>query len=94
MEILIYLLFLASFLSVVKVIKKGPRIGLYAVILTYVATGGWASFLLISEALNPSIDANIGLGLSLLLMLLMSIAGFIPAIIITAASYLTKRKRT
>jgi|GEM_PF-5987843 len=94
MEILIYLLFLASFLSVVKVIKKGPRIGLYAVILTYVATGGWASFLLISEALNPSIDANIGLGLSLFLMLLMSIAGFIPAIIITAASYLTKRKRT
>ena len=91
MEILIYLLFIASFLSVVKVIKKGPRIGLYAVILTYLAIGGWASFLLISEALNPSIDANIGLGISLLLMLMMSIAGFIPAII---ASYITNRKRT
>ena len=89
----LYFFFLASFLAVLAVIRKGPRIGLYAAILVYLAIGSLATVLLIGEIQNRSIDANIGLGISLLLMEWMSIAGFILAIIIASASYMMKRKQ-
>ena len=85
--ILRYALLAVSFFCVYAVTRQGSKSERYAVLLIYLATFGYYTFLIIAEMITPSEDANIGLGFSILLMGFVSIAGIILAGII----YLVRR---
>ena len=76
-----YAFLIFSYFCVYAVIKHWSKNFRYGALFIYLVTAGLYSFLLIDELITPSEDANIGLGGSILLMGLVSIAGIIYALI-------------
>ena len=82
-----YVIWAISFIFVYVVTKQSSKSLRYISLFIYLATVGLYTFLVIAEVINPSEDANIGLGGAILLMEFVSIAG----IIIAAIIYLVRR---
>ena len=82
-----YLFLAFSFLCIYAVTRQGSKSWRYAALVIYIITAGLYTFLLIGEVTTPSEDANIGLGGSILLMEVVSIAGILFAVI----TYLLKK---
>ena len=84
-----YVLLIVSFLVVAAVFRKKHKGWFYTFLAVDLAAAILFSVLLISENQHPSGDANIGLGLSILLVEFVSTAGFLAVVI----DYIVKRAK-
>ncbi|WP_455675228.1 hypothetical protein [Pradoshia sp.] len=76
-----YVLLLVSFFCFYAVTRQVSRILRNTAFFIYLASGGLFTFFVINEIINPSEDANIGMGGSILLVEFVSIVGIIVAVI-------------
>ena len=88
--VLLYLLWVVSFFSMIAAVRgsKGWR---WAVVILYLAAAAPFTCLLAIELVNPSEDANIGLGLSYYLLQYVSIVGLIVAILVAIIRYVGRK---
>lgn len=88
---LVYLLFLVSFAALYAAIGKGQKFSRIVILIVYLAAGTYGTVLVVGEILTPSIDANIGLGLSMLLMMFVGVSGMIVAVVTGGLRLFAKR---
>ncbi len=89
--VLIYLLWAISFFAMTAAVGKGCTIWRWIVIILYLAAVAPFTWLLIGEAINPSEDANIGVGLSYYLLQYVSISGLIVAVLTAIIRYVRRK---